>query len=122
MSDDSYVQGFLLTTALLTLEHLTLYARLKRHGDAGVIVKFGVGVLAILAGCAWIAWQQYDARALLAPAASSAGGLVVAAGYVGRWLWGRALGGAYTRGWLNGLADKGDLADDPARERNDRHD
>lgn len=112
MSDDSYVQGFLLTTALLTLEHIVLYKRLKKHGEVGVLVKFGSGVLAILAGCAVIAWREYDARAILAPAATSAGGFVIMAGYVGRWMFDQAKAGAYVRGRLAGLADHADIAED----------
>ena len=111
-----YFQGFLITTALLALEHLALYTRLKPRGDSDdywrVLIKFGLGVLAILAGCAAIAWQGDAPEAILAPIAASAGGLVIVAGYAGRWLWGRAVGSAYIRGRLAGLADKADIAED----------
>ena len=112
MDQQSYLQGFLITTALLTLEHLTLYARLNKYGAGGVIVKFILGVLAILVGCVVIAWQEHAPEAILAPVAASAGGLVVVAGYVGRWLFDQARQSAYVRGRLAGLADKADIAED----------
>lgn len=111
-----YFEGFLITTTLLILEHIALYARLKPRGDTGdtwrVLVKFVLGVLAILAGCAAIAWRAYEPNALLAPLAASMGGLVIAAGYVGRWLFDRANQSAYIRGRLHGLADQGDIHED----------
>ncbi len=120
----SYFQGFLTTTILLGIEHVTLYARLKPRGDAGdawrVLVKFGLGVLAILAGCGVIAWRAHAPEALFAPLAASAGGLVIVAGYIGRWFGGRVISNAEMRGWLKGLADKGEA--DGAREPNDSHD
>ncbi len=114
MNETVYVQGFLVTTALLTIEHLTLYAVLKPRGTAGdawrILAKFGLGVLAILAGCASIAWQADEPLAVLAPAATSMGGLVIMAGYAGRWVYDRATKSAYIRGRIHGLADKADIA------------
>ena len=119
----NYLIGFLTTTALLLLEHVALYAPLRPResdtedgADLKVLIKFFLGVLAILAGCAAVRWQSPLSDALLTPLACSAGGLVVAAGYAIR----RAVRAAWARGWLTGLADKGDLADEPARERDDR--
>ncbi len=111
MNGSSYVQGFLVTTALLAMEHLALYARLKELGDTGVLIKFALGVLAILAGCAVIAWRDSDANAVLAPLVCSAGGLVIVAGHIGRWLFDRARETSYMRGRLAGLADKADIAE-----------
>lgn len=119
----NYSIGFLATTTLLLIEHLALYAPLRpREGDTEdaadrkVLIKFLLGVAAILAGCAAVRWQSPNADALLTPLACSAGGLVVAACYAIR----RAVRSAWVRGWLTGLADKGELADEPARERDDR--
>lgn len=118
-SADIYFQGFLVTSILLIVEHLALYAWLKPRGNVGdiwrVLVKFGLGVLAILVGCAAIAWQAHEPLAFLAPAAASAGGLVVTAGYAGRWAYERATNSAYIRGRIHGIADKADIA---AKERN----
>jgi hypothetical protein len=54
-----YLSGFLTSTALLLLEHITLYAPLRpvagdsdSRNDAKVLVKFLLGVGAVLAGCA----------------------------------------------------------------------
>lgn len=121
MDADIYLQGFLVTTALLVIEHLTLYTPLRLRKDAGdgwrVLLKFILGILAILAGCARVAWQADEPLALLAPAACAMGGLVIAAGYVGRWLFARATKSAYIRGRLHGLADHADIA---AEERDGR--
>lgn len=120
-SADIYFQGFLVTTVLLIIEHAALYARLKPRGDASdtwrVLVKFGLGVFAILIGSGAIAWQTHEPLALLAPAACSMAGLVIVAGYGGRWLYDRATKSAYIRGRLHGLADKADIA---AEERDGR--
>jgi hypothetical protein len=120
----NYSTGFLLTTALLLLQHLALYAPLRPResdtedrADRKVLAKFFLGVGAILAGCAAIRWQSPNADPFLTPLACSAGGLVVAAGYAIR----AAIRSAWVRGWLTGLADKGELADEPARERDDKH-
>jgi hypothetical protein len=120
----NYSIGFLTTTAIILVEHILLYGPLHpREGDTEdtadrkVLAKFFLGVAAILAGCAVVRWQSPNADALLTPLACSAAGLVVAAGYVVR----AAIRSAYVRGWLTGLVDKGDLADGPAREHNDRH-
>lgn len=114
MDFDIYFQGFLVTTTLLIIEHATLYARLKPRGNASdtwrILVKFGLGVLAILIGSAAIAWLAHEPLAFLAPAAASMGGLVIVAGYVGRWLFGQATKSAYIRGRLHGLADRADVA------------
>ncbi len=111
-----YFQGSLVTAILLGIEHITLYARLKPRGDAGdtwrVLLKFALGVLAILAGCGVIAYRAHAPEALFAPIAASAGGLIIVAGYVGRWTFERAQAGAEARGWLKGLADKADIAED----------
>lgn len=116
-----YLQGFLVTSLLLIIEHLALYARLKPRGDAGdtwrVLVKFFLGTLAILIGSGAIAWQTHEPIAFLAPAACALGGVVVAVGYAGRWLYGRLLETAYRRGRLHGMADKADIA---AEERDGR--
>jgi hypothetical protein len=119
-----YQFGFLTTTALLLLQHVALYAPLRpRDGDTEdradrkVLAKFFLGVSAILVGCAVVRWQSPTADPLLTPLACSAGGLVVAAGYLIR----ASVRSAWVRGWLTGLADKGELADEPARERDDRH-
>jgi hypothetical protein len=121
MDDSSYFQGFLVTAALLLTEHVLLFTHLKPRGDAGdtwrVLVKFVLGVLAILIGCAVIAWQTNEPLAVLAPAAASMGGLVVAAGYVGRWVINRVRETAYRRGRLHGIADHADIA---AEERDGR--
>lgn len=109
---DSYIQGFLTTTALLIIEHAVLYARLKKYGDVGVSIKFIIGTLAFLAGCAVIAWQEYEPSAFFAPLTASFGGAVILAGYVGRWLWRHALDSAYIRGRLAGLSDHADIAED----------
>lgn len=120
----NYSIGFLLTTALLLLEHAFLYAPLRPRpddtedrADRKVLVKFFLGVGAILLGCLAIRWQDAQADALLTPLACSAAGLVVVAGYLIR----AAIRSAWVRGWLTGLADKGELADEPARERDDQH-
>ena len=109
-----YFQGSLVTAILLGIEHVTLYARLKPRGDSGdtwrVLLKFALGVLAILAGCGVIAYRAHAPEALFGPLAASAGGLIIVAGYVGRWTYERAVGTAETRGWLRGLADKADIA------------
>ena len=96
----------------MALEHATLYARLKPYGDAGVLAKFCLGVLAILAGCWVIRWWNPNADPLITPLVCSAGGLVIASAYGVRWLWGRAMGSAYMRGRLAGLADRADIAED----------
>jgi hypothetical protein len=114
MDSDVYFQGFLVTSLLLVIEHLALYTRLRPRGDANdtwrILVKFGLGVLAILIGSAAIAWQAREPLAFLAPAAASAGGLVVMAGYAGRWVYDRATKSAYIRGRIHGVADKADIA------------
>jgi hypothetical protein len=119
----NYSFGFLITTALILLEHLALYAPLRPRGsdtedmvDRKVLTKFFLGVGAILIGCAAVRWQYPTADPLLTPLACSASGLVVLAGYLIR----AAIRSAWVRGWLTGLADKGELADEPARERDDR--
>ena len=114
MDFDIYFQGFLVTTTLLIIEHITLYALLKPRGNANdtwrILVKFGLGVLAILIGSAAIAWLSHEPLAFLAPAAASMGGLVIAAAYGGRWIVDRIKQAAYTRGRLHGLADHADVA------------
>lgn len=116
---DFYFQGFLITSLLLIIEHLALYARLKPRGDASdtwrVLVKFFLGTLAILIGTGAIAWQTHEPIAVLAPAACALGGMVVAAGYAVRWLYGQATRSAYIRGRIHGVADKADIA---AEDRN----
>jgi hypothetical protein len=116
-----YAQGFAITAVLLMLEHVALFTRLRTRGDAGddgrVLIKFVAGVLAILAGCASIAWQADEPLAVLAPVAASMGGLVILGGYAGRWLFGRVRETAYRRGRLHGLADKADIV---AEERDGR--
>ena len=113
MNDSIYFQGFLVTSTLLIIEHLTLYALLKPRGNANdtwrILVKFGLGVLAILIGSAAIAWLSHEPLAFLAPAAASMGGLVIAAAYGGRWVYDRATKSAYIRGRLHGLADRADI-------------
>jgi hypothetical protein len=120
----NYSTGFLLTTALLLLQHLALYAPLRPletdtedKADRKVLAKFFLGVAAILAGCALIRYVEPNADPLYTPLACSAGGLVVAAGYAIR----AAIRSAWVRGWLTGLADKGELADEPARESDHRN-
>jgi hypothetical protein len=109
-----YFQGSLVTAILLGLEHAALYARLRPRGDAGdtwrVLLKFVLGVLAILAGCALIAYRAHAPEALFGPLAASAGGLIIVFGYIGRWTFERGWNAAETRGWLKGLADKADIA------------
>lgn len=114
MADSAaYVQGFAITAVLLILEHVALFSRLRIRGDTRddwrVLIKFVAGVLAILVGCASIAWQTNEPLAVLAPVAASMGGLVVLGGYAGRWLFERATKSAYIRGRLHGLADKADI-------------
>lgn len=110
-----YFQGFLLTTILLGIEHITLYARLRPRGDSGdtwrVLLKFLLGVGAILAGCAVTRFAHPTADPLLTPLACSAGGLVIIAGYIVRWVGERMIRSAETRGWLKGLADRADIAE-----------
>lgn len=115
-----YSIGFLLTTVLLLLEHVALYGPLRPReidtedaADRKVLIKFFLGVAAILAGCAAVRATAPNADALLTPLVCSAGGLVVLGGYLIR----AAVRAAWRRGWLTGLVDKGDLADEPARER-----
>lgn len=124
MNISANVCGFLISTTVLLLEHLALYAPLRPtagdtdgRNDTKVLIKFLLGVGAILAGCAVVRLIDPLADALLTPLACSAGGLVVAAAYLVR----AAVRAAWMRGWLTGLADKGELADEPARERDDRH-
>lgn len=119
----NYLLGFLTTTALLLLEHVALYAPLRPREsdtedatDLKVLTKFFFGVGAIIAGSAVVRVSMPDADALITPLACSAGGIAVAAAYLIR----AAVRAAWARGWLTGLADKGDLADEPARERDDR--
>lgn len=120
MSTDAnvYLQGFALTSAILVIEHITLYAWLETRGDARDVwrnlARLVLGVLAILAGCAWIAWQTGVIAAVLAPAVVSMAGSVVALGYAGRWLLDRIKDAAYRRGRIHGLADHADIrAEDP---------
>ena len=116
MDLDIYFQGFLVTTTLLIIEHVTLYALLKPRGNANdtwrILVKFGLGVLAILIGSAAIAWLSHEPLAFLAPTAASMGGVVIALAYGGRWIVERIRKTAYTRGRLHGLADKADIAEE----------
>lgn len=119
----NYAIGFLTTTALLLLEHVALYAPLRPResdtedkADRKVLVKFVLGVGAIIAGCGVIRALEPNADPLMTPLACSAGGLAVGAAYLMR----AAIRSAWVRGWLTGLADKGDLADEPARERDNR--
>lgn len=116
MDFDIYFQGFLVTTTLLIIEHMSLYALLKPRGNASdtwrILVKFGLGVLAILIGSAAIAWLSHEPLAFLAPAAASMGGLVIAAAYGGRWIVDRVKKAEYTRGRLHGLADRADIREE----------
>jgi len=106
MNSTAYFHGICITSALLAAEHLALYTILARYP----LVKFILGTLAILIGCAVIGYEANDWTVLLAPASCAiGGGAIVAAGYAGRWLYGRAISEAETRGWLKGLADKGDI-------------
>ena len=107
-----FLYGFLLSTALLIVEHLTLYPSLREKGDVGVLARFVLGVLAILAGCGMIAWETGEPIAVVAPVITSASGLVVVAIYGARWLWQRAQETSYMRGRLHGLADRGDIHED----------
>jgi hypothetical protein len=120
----NYSTGFLLTTALLLIQHLALYAPLRpmpsdteEKADRKVLAKFFLGVGAILVGCGAVRWQDPTSDPFLTPLACSAGGLVVAGCYLIR----AAIRSAWVRGWLTGLADKGELADEPARESDHRH-
>ncbi len=108
--------GFATTSALLILEHILLYERLRPRGsDADmwrVLAKFAIGVAAILAGCAVIAWRVEDTRLFVSPLVCAAGGGVIALGYLLRWIVERIKATAYTRGRLHGLADRGDIGED----------
>lgn len=124
MNDAAYSYGFLTSTALLLLEHIAFYAPLRptagdteARADMKVLTKFFLGVAAILIGCAVVRGNDPLADALYTPLACSASGLVVAAAYGIR----AAVNAAWVRGWLTGLADKGDIADERERERDDRH-
>lgn len=123
MNSQAYILGFLTATALILVEHVALYAPLRPHAgdsddrvDRKVLAKFMLGVGAILVGCAVVRWYAPTADALLTPLTCSASGLAVGAAYLLR----AAIRSAWMRGWLTGLADKGELADEPARERDDR--
>jgi hypothetical protein len=113
MDQSIYFQGFLITTALLAIEHAALYTVLKPRSTAGDIwrelARLILGTLAFLAGCAWIAWQSGYAIALLSPIAASMAGVVIAAAYAGRWAVARIKDAAYRRGRIHGLADKADI-------------
>jgi hypothetical protein len=120
MNEVAYLQGFLVTTTLLAIEHAWLYRFLRPNdedeaavADRKVLTKFILGVLAILAGCAWIAWRSGYAIAVLSPVAASLGGAVIVAAYAWRWTWERITGrikdAAYRRGRIHGLSDKADI-------------
>jgi hypothetical protein len=120
----NYLLGFLTTTALLLLEHIALYTPLRPRAyddedmvDRKVIAKLIIGVGAILVGCAVVRVLEPTADPFLTPLACSAGGLAIAVAYLFR----AAVRAAWARGWLTGLADKGDIADEPAREHDARH-
>ena len=111
----NYSDGFLTTTAILLVEHLLLYKRLRPEPgddddmqDRKVLAKFVLGVLAILAGCLVIRLEDPFADPLLTPLACSASGLVLAAAYAVR----AAIRIAERRGWLHGLVDQADIAGD----------
>lgn len=109
MDDSSFFHGILTTAGLMTAEHLLLYTPLKAYP----LVKFIAGTLAILAGCAVVAWERYNADIFLTPLLCAVGGgSVVALGYAGRWLYIKAVTDAEVRGWLKGLSDKGDMTDE----------
>lgn len=122
MNDSSYSYGFLVSTALLLLEHVAFYGPLRpmtgdteTRADIKVLVKFTLGVGAILIGCFVVRWNAPLADPFFTPVACSASGLVVAAAYGVR----AAVNAAWVRGWLTGLADRGDIVDAPAREQDD---
>src|SRR5262245_5840893 len=97
--------GILTTAAILTAEHLLLYNKLRPYP----LLKFILGTAGILAGCAVVAWEGYNADLLLIPLVCAlGGGFVVSLGYGGRWLYSRAITDAEIRGWLKGISDKGD--------------
>lgn len=107
-----YLHGFLVSLALLIVEHLTIYPWLRPKGDWGVLGRFIAGVLATLGGCALIAWETGEPIAALAPIAANASGVIIILAYAGHWLWQQAKDAAYTRGRLHGLADQGDIEED----------
>ena len=108
-----YAYGILTTAAIVLAEHVTLYRPLQRWP----LVKFVAGTLAILAGCAVVAQQTGDDAAFYAPLACAVGGgALLFAAYGTRWLVNRMVAEAETRGWLKGLADKGDIHNGQAGE------
>jgi hypothetical protein len=101
----NYLDGILTTAALIVVEHIVAYKALERH----VFIKFALGTLAILVGCAVIAYEAQTATPIdlaIVPAICACGaGLALLICYTVR----HAVDEAETRGWLKGLADKGDL-------------
>jgi hypothetical protein len=121
MDDSVYFQGLLVTTATLAVEHLLLYKPLGLRGNNKdrwrVLAKFVLGVSAILMGCFVIRWQDPYADPFLTPLACSCAGLVIILAYVGREIFERTIIHAKMRGYLHGLADRADIAEDDGRNR-----
>lgn len=118
-----YLNGFLTVAGILISEHVLLYSALHPRGDkwddVRVAVKFIIGVAAILIGCFVVRWYAPLADPFLTPLVCALAGITILFGYIGRWLFGRAVAEAETRGWLKGLADREDYG--TPREPTDRH-
>lgn len=106
-----FLHGFLTTAALLLIEHAACINRLVPTGKAldwRLFARYALGVLAILAGCLVTAWEIHSADVFLVPLVCASAGTLVVLAASGRWLYHKAIEEAELRGWLKGLADRGE--------------